>query len=89
MRIPLVAAGMRADLYDPSAAAGTGLWNTVTRKTKNKKAGAPQAGLSTTIAKAGKATPQKRGQCDYYGANLQCPRGQACEFTCYNGPGSR
>ena len=97
--VPLVAAGMRAEFHDPTIPSNASSWSTVgtsanTKTTKKSKlAGQAQAGLSTVIAKAGQtgtpnSTKRVHGQCDYYSARLTCPRGSACGFTCYNGPGS-
>ena len=95
--VPLTAAGMRVDLQDrtptPSSAS---TWTQVVAggPGKNKKhkrgglAGLAQAGLTNAIGKAGQANFKRvHGQCDYYSARLDCPRGAACKFTCYNGPG--
>lgn len=94
--VPLVAAGMRAEFHDSIAPSSAPAWSTVVagnkpKATKNSKlAGQAQAGLSKAIAKAGPAGTIKRvrGQCDYFGAKLKCPRDSACHFTCYNGPGA-
>jgi hypothetical protein len=94
--VPLVAAGMRAEFHDSMAPSSAPSWSTVAvgRKPKasksSKLAGQAQAGLSKAIGKAGPAGTMKRvhGQCDYYSAKLDCHRGAACHFTCYNGPGA-
>jgi hypothetical protein len=96
--IPLLAAGMSAEFHDRAPPASAPSWSQVSAGNRpkaakrGKLASQAQVGLSTAIAKAGQAgnaKPAKRvhGQCDYYSANLTCPRGAACRFTCYNGPG--
>jgi hypothetical protein len=93
--LPLTAAGMRVEFYDPIAPSSAPTWSTVPvgnkskAAKKSKLAGQAQAGLSKAIAKAGPADIAKRvhGQCDYFSARLQCPRGADCRFVCYNGPG--
>ena len=54
MQVLLMAAGLRTELYDPGAAAGSP-WTLVTCKNKSKKANAAQ-GLSSAMAKAGITT---------------------------------
>lgn len=93
--LPLVAAGMRAEFYDPAAVSPSSApsWSQVATGAKpkaakkSKLAGQAQAGLSTAIAKAGKTGKRVHGQCDYFSASLTCPRGPDCRFICYNGPG--
>ena len=90
--LPLQAAGMRADLVDPTPVTtpNSRSWATVAGKSKRGGlAGKSQAGLSKAIAKAGRVDPiakRVNGQCDYYTARLKCPRGAECRFVCYNGP---
>ena len=94
--LPLVAAGMRVEFYDPIVPSSTPTWSTVVAGNKpktgknSKLAGQARAGLSKAIAKARPAGTAKRvnGQCDYFSAKLECPRASACWHTCYNGPGA-
>ena len=92
----LVAHGMQAEVFDPTShislatASPGGFQQAKSNKGKPQGglAGKAQAGLSTAIAKAGQAPPNRvYNQCDYYSASLgMCPRGDGCRFTCYNGP---
>ena len=56
----------------------------VTRKNKksNSLAVKSRTGLSNAIGKAGKTSKKRvHGQCDYYTAALQCPRGTECRLS--------
>jgi hypothetical protein len=94
--LPLVAAGMRVEFYDPTVPTSAPTWSTVVAGNKpktgtnSKLAGQAQAGLSKAIAKARPtgAAKRVRGQCDYFSSKLKCPRASACWLTCYNGPGA-
>ena len=96
LRVSLIAAGMRVDLQDRAPTPSASTWTQVAaggpgRNKKHKRgglAGRAQAGLTNAIGKAGRANSKRvHGQCDYYSADLRCPRDVACRFACYNGPG--
>ena len=92
----LTSIGVKAEAWNPSAPSqaspntNPAAFQMVQGKKAKKKGGLAaqsQAGLSASIAKAGQAPAHRvHGQCDYFGANLPCPRGDECRFTCYNGP---
>ena len=92
--VPLLAAGMRAELQDvsPTTSGSTQSWTQVSsgggKSKKASLASRAQAGLTKAISKAGKGTMKRvHGQCDYYTAKLgTCPRGDTCRYACYNGP---
>ena len=91
--VPLIAAGMRAELQDvsPNPSGSPRSWTQVAAgggKSKSVSlAKQSKAGLTNAISKAGTANFKRvHTQCDYYTASLPCHRGNKCWFACYNGP---